>query len=246
MGRVIACGLVLILASCAGQPVRRSIGTDVQVRDLGDGVWMIITIGKTPEGRISSSNGLVVGADDSLVVVDPGWTTQQGSAIKRWAQGHFGRRVDAVVATSASPRRTGGLGAFVRPTPPLHLQRKAHALMPPDAVKQEGFGTSRWLRIGAHPVLVFYPGDGYAPGNTVVWIPHAQILFAGDLLVPADAIELPPTANLDANAWAQAVLTLRRTFPSPLLTIPGHGEPGSVALFDQTIKLLGKPASFLE
>jgi len=79
--------------------------------------------------------------------------------------------------------------------------------------------------------VTLWPGDGrvevrFRPGHTggdsIVVVPQADVVFAGDLFWNAT---VPNTIDADTKAWAEALDGFLRDFPSAAF-VPGHGEVG--------------------
>jgi glyoxylase-like metal-dependent hydrolase (beta-lactamase superfamily II) len=74
------------------------------------------------------------------------------------------------------------------------------------------------LRVGGREVVLRELGPGHAPGDTIVHVPDADVVFAGDLVFAHDT---PLMWTGPVESWLSAldrILALR-----PALVVPGHG-----------------------
>ncbi|TVT60081.1 MBL fold metallo-hydrolase [Amycolatopsis rhizosphaerae] len=81
------------------------------------------------------------------------------------------------------------------------------------------------LDLGGRRVRLIHPGPGHTDHDVAVWVPDAEVLFAGDLVEQG----APPSAGPDADlaAWPRALGELLAL--SPRVIVPGHGEPVDAA-----------------
>ena len=77
------------------------------------------------------------------------------------------------------------------------------------------------LNFGGCSVRLIHPGPAHTLGDTIVYIPEEQVLFAGDLLVNHI---VPPIMGDSAN-WVRALIWLEGL--DIKVVIPGHGYVGT-------------------
>jgi cyclase len=77
------------------------------------------------------------------------------------------------------------------------------------------------LNFGGRSVRLIHPGPAHTLGDTVVYIPEEQVLFAGDLLFNHI---VPPIMGDSAN-WVRALIWLKGLDIKAV--IPGHGYVGT-------------------
>lgn len=97
-------------------------------------------------------------------------------------------------------------------------QRLAEAtLVPPD----RSFTDRVELDLGDRRVVLLHPGRGHTDGDTVVHVPDAEVVFAGDLVEQG----APPAIGQDAYPleWPDTLDVLLRL--EPRVVVPGHGDP---------------------
>jgi glyoxylase-like metal-dependent hydrolase (beta-lactamase superfamily II) len=77
------------------------------------------------------------------------------------------------------------------------------------------------IDLGGRSVILVHPGPAHTDHDLAVYVPDADVLFAGDLVEQG----APPAVGADAfpAAWPAALDTLLALRPGTI--VPGHGEP---------------------
>ena len=70
-------------------------------------------------------------------------------------------------------------------------------------------------------------GPAHTPEDLVVWVPHARVLYAGDLVFRG---RVPFVGQADSARWIDALDALLR-FEAQVI-VPGHGPPSASARAD--------------
>ncbi len=231
----ILAGLLLLTLALPAEPGSASaaattaLGPDVSVRRLSDRVWVHTTSHRLADGRRIPSNGLLVAAEDHVVLVDTAWGVAETRAVLDWAERTLGRPVTRAVLTHGHEDRVGGLPALrergieliYAAAPTLGERSLAGDVL----LKDEG----ATLPV-ARGVVVFYPGAGHAPDNLMVWIEPEDVLFGGCAIRAEAATGLGNTADAELAAWRRAIHYVLTRYPEPRWVVPGHGEPGGAEL----------------
>ena len=235
--------LVLIL------PATSSLALEVVFKPIADGVWVHIG-DKGP--RSAANEGLnanlgLVATGAGAVLIDSGatfrsarkidaavgrvtaqpvrWVINTGSQDHRWlGNGYFrsqGAEIIGHVTGSADMQARGGdqlallrsvLGDEVDgtiPTLPARLLKDADT-------KLELGGTAFEFR---------HRGGGHTPGDMVIWLPKANVLFAGDIVYTDRLLAVLPVSS--TRRWLDTFAEIERLEPSRI--VPGHGEVTDLA-----------------
>jgi len=75
------------------------------------------------------------------------------------------------------------------------------------------------LRLGGTDIVVSHPAPGHTPGDLVVWLPAAKVLFAGDLLIE-DGVSMMVDGS--SSAMLEALDALGGYHAA--VVVPGHGR----------------------
>lgn len=223
--------------------------------EIAPGVFVL------PDRRIPlvPNIGIVVGSDRALVV-DCGLGPGSAEAVLETARRLAPGREIVLTLTHAHPEH--GFGAqvfaddghiFYNTAQADHLARSGQALLegfragvlppehkplldgieitPPDDTYD---GAGARIDLGGREVLLRSVGPAHSPGDQVVHVEDAGVLFAGDLIeeriypiVPF----FPPligAEHIDLPAWRAALGDMQARAPSVI--VPGHGNLGGVEI----------------
>jgi glyoxylase-like metal-dependent hydrolase (beta-lactamase superfamily II) len=217
--------------------------------------------------------GIIAGAD-AVLVVDTGMGIDNAAAVLTYATDYakgrrlylttthfhpehaFGAQVFAGRATYLlNSAQAGDLAAkfdgylvMFRGLSPVIADRLqgVHAFEPDETYEHE-----RVLELGGRAVRLIATGRGHTPGDQVVLIPDAGILFTGDLVETGQFPIFPffPPHDVDVSGAGWIDVLERLIALAPRLVVPGHGALGDVSLLrtvrDAIIELRDTTASGL-
>lgn len=210
------------------------------LHELAPGVFAAIAV---PGSAAGSNAGFVIG-DDGVAVID---TFQSADAAEQLLQAIRERTtlpVRFVVNTHYHLDHVAGNGIFADVGATIVAQRNVHgwertenlkwfgenvpaaqrswveSLVLPDLIYDDAidlFLGERRLEVRVHP--------GHTGGDSIVFVPDADVVFTGDLFWNAS---LPNTTDADTAAWVRTDSALAADY-SEATFVPGHGEVGQAA-----------------
>lgn len=240
--RSISAAFLAAFSACHSFPEKPSEAPSVEVEILAPGVWK-----HTSHSVIApevSSNGLVVQQGDHLLLVDTAWGEPQTAALLVKIQSEIGLPVRTAVITHAHSDRLAGVnvlrraGISVLASPLTRNRARQFGLPVPKGVL--GGLAAPHASVALGNVEVIFPGAGHSPDNLVVWVSEQRVLFGG-CAVRALAASLGPLEDADPRSWRRSVYFLQQRFrAAEVVVVPGHGDPGSIALLRHTEELLAR------
>lgn len=201
------------------------------LQQLAPGVYAWLQL----PGGVGRANAGVVVDDDGLTVIDtlmvPSQWQRFGAAVEE-----LGRPVRRVVLTSGHIDFAGGTSRFPlaavygSPVTSLQLDQPPNIeayrnFMPAFAAEFDGLQTRPVSHVVDGPVMLtpaieLIPVSGYTPGNLLVLIPSAEVLFAGGMC----SFGVTPLAfQADPTRWAATLDLVVGLAPT---VVPGHGPIG--------------------
>lgn len=87
------------------------------------------------------------------------------------------------------------------------------------------FEQEHTLKLGGKEIHLLYFGGGHTPGDSVVWLPQDQVLFAGDLVFVDRLLGVLPFSRV--SDWLASLAAIERL--APTIIVPGHGVPCDLA-----------------
>jgi metallo-beta-lactamase class B len=206
---------------------------------LSANAFMHVTwVTMAPYGRFTD-NGLIYINKKKAVIVDTPMNDTLSDLLLKWFKKTFPKvEIVAVVVTHFHDDCIGGLRAFHKAKIPSLGHKLTNELLKGDSVEkvQGTMGTTALFSLGDAIISCNYYGPAHSPDNIVTWIDKEKILFGGCMIKALDA----GRGNLsDANLqqWSATVSKVKKEFPDAKIVIPGHGDPGGIALLDYTIKM---------
>lgn len=239
------CGAAPAPAASPGSGREWRVTPDLVVRELQPGIWLHRSWSDDPAGERTASNGLVVREDGGLVIVDTPWGDEPTAALLDWIARELKEPVLRVIVTHAHEDRMGGARVVRERAIPLLASPRTVELAATRSREHlpmalAGLDEGKAVPVGT--LEVFNPGPAHAPDNVVVWLPEQRLLFGGCAVKSADATSLGFTGDASLARWPEAIRRVKQRYPDAVVVVPGHGDPGSMALLDRTTRLLAQEA----
>lgn len=148
------------------------------------------------------------------------WVINTGGQDHRWLGNSYFEREGAELIAHASAvpdmhSRGGDQVAALRAL----LGREADGPSPalPKRLLQ---GPLARLELGGTMFEFHHAGGGHTPGDLMVWLPRAKVIFAGDIVYVDRLLAVLPVSS--TRAWLAALDTLEKLAPRHI--VPGHGR----------------------
>ena len=238
---VLLAGVQLILQPAPVQGSVVELSSDLRVRPLQKGLWLVDS-DTDWKGQTVSANGLVLVSGREVLVVDTPWTEQQTGRLLDWIGQEIGLPVAYYVVTHAHDDRIGGIAEVHRREIPTYGYEGTIELAESQGLEtpQHTFSETAKLVVGDEEVTLLYPGPGHASDNIVVWFDDRKLLYGGCFIKNLGSKSLGYTGDADLEAWPGSLARLHEALPEPDQVIPGHGAPGGVELIGHTELLLDR------
>ena len=211
------------------------------IERLADGVYAVP--GDTGRGSEGRPNAGFVVTTDGVVVIDALASPRDGARLLRAVAGVTAQPVRWLVLTHHHPDHHFGAVALVRAGARVvaHPDRATLAAESGDSAlaaawtavvgerAMRGFAFAdtpavpvardTTLRVGGREIVLLQPGAAHTPGDLVVWLPAARVLFAGDLLIEDGA-----TMMVDGSSRDLVAALARMDALGARAAVPGHGR----------------------
>lgn len=193
------------------------------IQGVGPGVFAAIATAGDPSSL--GNAGFVVGSD-AVLVVDTFATPEAASELLAAIRRETPLPVRWVVDTHHHGDHAGGNAVFAAAGAAILAHTNARALAQakdPATVRLPDltYGDAVTIWLGDRRVDVFWRA-GHTGGDSVVSVPDARVVFAGDLV---DRETIPNLTMARTGAWIETLDGLIKSFPSATF-VPGHGVPG--------------------
>jgi glyoxylase-like metal-dependent hydrolase (beta-lactamase superfamily II) len=236
-------GLALGAANRAGPADGAQLGP-LTLEEVADGVYALLgPTGprKAANHALNANFGFVV-TGNGVAVIDSGaspagaelihravkrvtdqpvrWVINTGSQDHRWLGNSYfasrGATIHALAATVATQERFAD--RHVARLNGVLAAAEAAAVDPVPAQKPHAGDRAR-LELGGRTLALRRFGDAHFPGDAVVWLPRAKVLFGGDHIYVDRMLGIHPFS--DVQQWQEAVHAALELDPEVI--VPGHG-----------------------
>jgi glyoxylase-like metal-dependent hydrolase (beta-lactamase superfamily II) len=245
MRRIIAIGIVVVLASAAAHAQSDFSGVEIKVQKVAGSIYMLQGAG----GNIGASVG-----DDGIVLIDDQFAPL-APKIKAALKGITDKPVRFVLNTHYHDDHTGGNEVFGESAP----------LVAHDNVRKrlaEGAADQPPAARGALPVVTFrdrvsihlngeeiraahYP-SGHTDGDSVIWFTKSNVVHMGDDFFSGRFPYVDLEAGGSVRGLIRSVETVLKTIPPDAKIIPGHGPLSTVEDLKSYLAMLKDTLAIVE
>jgi len=204
------------------------------------GAFYVYTTWKPIDGKPYPSNGMYIVTSQGIVIIDSPWDTTTVSGFITGLERQHHKKVIAAIATHFHEDRTGAFDIFRRKGIKTYSSQQTLELckIKHDPQAEFTFQTDTIFDFGDQTMRTYYPGPGHSPDNIVLWFEKERILYGGCFIKSCQAHDLGNLSDADPQAWMTSVNNVKREFPNPRFTIPGHQDWKCKRSLDHTAKLL--------
>lgn len=220
----------------------------VHFTKLHDKVWMHTTYATIEGWGTFQSNGLIVLAPNTAILVDTAWTNEQTKTILSWTQEVLGAPITSAVFTHEHSDKMGGVQMVIDAGAATYAHPKSNALAPSEGVVPAEFDLT--IRADGSAALpdghskahladleIFYAGAAHTIDNIVLKVTGTNILFGGCLIRQGGSTSLGNLGDASIPDWPATVRKIVKRFPNASTVIPSHGPPAGRELLTLTARL---------
>lgn len=211
---------------------------EIKINQISPNTFQHISYLATNDFGNVPCNGLIVRDKNEVVIFDTPTNDKSAEALIQWVKKTLHCKIKAIVPTHFHGDCLAGLAAFHANgiTSIAHDLTIQLAKQNEMEVPQTGFTEAMELTVGNEKVLLRFFGEGHTKDNIVAYFPKEEVLFGGCLIKEINATK-GFLGDANVSSWPTTVQKAKEAYPAVKWVIPGHGEPGSAALLDYTIRL---------
>jgi metallo-beta-lactamase class B len=211
----------------------------LQISQLS-GDFYIFTTYQTYKDTKVPANGMYVVTNEGVVLLDLPWDKTQLQPLLNHIKAKHNKDVVMSVSTHFHEDRTNGIEELKSKDVKTYTTTKTDELS-----QKKGFERAEFLlekdtefKIGQYKFQTFYPGEGHAPDNIVIWFPNEKILYGGCFIKSTEADDIGNLSDANINAWSNSIKSVQKKFKNPKFVIPGHQGWASTKSLKHTLKLI--------
>lgn len=194
------------------------------------------------KGNPIPANGLYLVTTDGVVMIDSPWDTTQFQPLLDSIKLRHNKNVIMCIATHFHDDRTGGLEYYRQQRIKTYTTKLTDELSKKTGKKRAEFliNTDTIFNVGQYSFQTYYPGEGHAPDNIVIWFKNQRILYGGCLIKTVDDTDLGYLGDANVKTYAATVKNVQQKCKRPKFVIPGHGDWRSIKSLKHTLQMAQK------
>lgn len=204
------------------------------------GDFYIFTTYQTYKDAKVPANGMYVVTDEGVVLIDTPWDETQLQPLLDHIKEKHNKDVVMSVSTHFHEDRTNGIEFLRTKGVKTYTTKKTDELS-----QKKGYERAEFLlekdtefKIGQYKFQTYYPGEGHAPDNIVVWFPNERILYGGCFIKSTEADDIGNLSDANIDEWSNSIKNVQKKFKNPKFVIPGHDGWSSTKSLKHTLKLI--------
>lgn len=206
------------------------------------GDFYVYTTYNIYKGSSIPANGLYLVTDNGVVMIDSPWDTTQFQPLLDSIKAKHNKSVTMCIATHFHEDRTAGLAYYRQQGIKTYTTKQTDELSKKNNKKRAEFLLDKdtVFTVGQYSFQTYYPGQGHAPDNIVVWFQKERILYGGCLIKTVTDTDLGNMSDANVKTYAATVKNVKDKCKKPRFVIPGHGSWSNIQSLKHTFKMAKK------
>ncbi len=181
---------------------------------------------------------MYVVTDKGVVMIDSPWDTTQFQPLLDSIRVKHNKNVVLCIATHFHEDRTGGLEYYRQQGIKTYTTSETDELSKKRGMKRAEFLIDKdtVFTTGQYSFQTYFPGQGHAPDNIVIWFEKEKILYGGCLVKSVEDSTLGNLADADVKDYATTIKNIQKKCKKIKYIIPGHNDWTSTKSLEHTLK----------
>jgi metallo-beta-lactamase class B len=191
------------------------------------------------KGTLIPANGMYMVTNDGVLMIDTPWDTTQFQPLLDSIKAKHKKNLTMCISTHFHEDRTGGLEYYKQQGIKTYTTKKTDELSKKRNMKRAEFLLNKdtLFTLGQYSFQTYYPGEGHAPDNIVVWFEKEKVLYGGCLIKSAKDTSLGNLGDANVKEYASTLENVKRKCKKPIHIIPGHNDWTSTSSLNHTLKM---------
>lgn len=216
----------------------QSSGSSLKISYLRDDFYVFTTYNYYKGNRIGA-NGMYLLTNSGAVIFDSPWDTTQFQPLLDSIRIRHNKNVVLCIATHFHEDRTGGLEYYKRQGIKTYTTRKTDELSKKRGMKRAEFLIDKdtVFTLGEYSFQTFYPGQGHAPDNIVIWFEKEKTLYGGCLVKSVEDNNLGNLSDASVKDYAKTIKNVQEKCKKPKYVITGHNDWTNTESLSHTLRM---------
>lgn len=192
------------------------------------------------KGTQISANAMYLVTDKGVVMFDAPWDKAQFQPLLDSIKAKHHKEVIMYFATHSHEDRAGGIAFYKQKGIKTYTTKLTDGILKKnkEARSQYILPNDTIFNVGQYTFEVYYPGEGHAPDNIVVWFGKEKVLYGGCFIKSVSATDLGYLGDSNVPEWEKSIKKVQSKFKNPKYIIPGHEDWGNTESLNHTLKLV--------
>lgn len=190
-------------------------------------------------GNRIPANGMYLLTSNGVVMFDSPWDTTQFQPLLDTIRIRHHKNVVICISTHFHEDRTGGLEYYRQQGIKTYTTRQTDELSKARDMKRAEFLMNKdtVFTVGQYSFQTYYPGQGHAPDNIVIWFQKEKILYGGCLIKSIENSDLGNLSDANAQDYAATIKHVQEKCKNPKYIITGHNDWTNTKSLEHTLKM---------
>lgn len=209
-----------------------------QITRLTGDFYIYTTYNLYKEDKVPA-NGMYLVTAKGVVLFDTPWDTTQFQPLLDSIKARHQKRVVLCIPTHFHDDRTAGLEYYRQQGIKTYTTVLTDELCKKNNKKRAEFLITKdtVFNIGQYSFETYYPGQGHAPDNIIIWFKKQKILYGACLIKSIEDDNLGYLGDANKTEYAATIKKVQKKCPKPKYVIVGHGDWTSVTSLQHTLKM---------
>ena len=192
------------------------------------------------KGTQISANAMYLVTDKGVVMFDAPWDKAQFQPLLDSIKAKHHKEVIMYFATHSHEDRAGGIAFYKQKGIKTYTAKLTDEILKKNKEPRSQYilPNDTILNVGQYTFEVYYPGEGHAPDNIVVWFGKEKILYGGCFIKSVSATDLGYLGDSNVPEWEKSIKKVQSKFKNPNYIIPGHEDWENTESLNHTLKLV--------
>jgi metallo-beta-lactamase class B len=203
------------------------------------GDFYVFTTYNHYKGNRISANGMYLLTNKGVVMFDSPWDTTQFQPLLDSIKIRHGKNVVLCIATHFHEDRTGGLEYYKQQGIKTYTTVQTDELSKKRGMKRAEFLIDKdtAFTVGQYFFQTYFPGQGHAPDNIVIWFEKEKLLYGGCLIKSVGDSTLGNLSDANVKEYATTIKNVRGMCKKPKYIIPGHNDWMNTKSLEHTLQM---------
>ncbi|MFT3844750.1 MAG: BlaB/IND/MUS family subclass B1 metallo-beta-lactamase [Lacibacter sp.] len=231
---ILAAAFILSFSNISAQTTESKL----QINHLTGNFYIYITY-SLYNGYKVPANGMYLVTPKGVVLFDTPWDSTQFQPLLDSIQLRHNKKVVMCIATHFHDDRTAGLAYYKQQGIKTYTTKLTDELSKQNNEKRAEFLLAKdtLFNIGGYTFETYYPGQGHAPDNIIIWFKKERILYGACLIKSAEDKNLGNLGDANKTEYAATVKKVQAKCKQPNFVITGHGDYLHVQALQHTLMM---------